>query len=210
MMPKFYDVTLPITQRTVVYPGDPSFRYDTLSSVVRGDPFDLKEMHMGNHMGTHVDFPAHVKPGGATSSNYGLDRFIGPGLVLDIPAHQRAIQIDMLQGRGITKNDIVMFKTTNSGLWQRGKYTEDFVYLDPEAAHYLREQGVSMVGIDYISIDGCHATDLPSHHILLGGGVLILEGLDLSPINVGRYTVFCLPLNIPDMDGLPARVVLQG
>lgn len=209
-MPPIFDVTVPITSSTVVYPGDPSFDYEVLSSVERGDSFDLKKLHMGNHMGTHVDFPAHVKRGGATSSNYNIDRFIKPGVVVDIPATEKVVQVNMLQRRGIKRDDIVLLRTANSSLWQKGSFTDDFVYLHPEAARYLCEEGVSMVGIDYISVDGCHATELPSHHVLLGGGVLILEGVNLSRVPTGRYMVFCFPLNIPDMDGLPARVVLQG
>ena len=65
----YYDLTAPITSNTVVYPGDPRFSIDDVASLAEGARFQLCHMHLGNHTGTHIDFPAHVIPGGKTSSD---------------------------------------------------------------------------------------------------------------------------------------------
>lgn len=66
-----------------------------------------------------------------------------------------------------------------------------------------------VVGIDYISVDRYDAEELPVHHILLSNDVLIVENLELKDIDPGRCKLFVMPLNVPEMDGLPARVVMS-
>ena len=87
--------------------------------------------------------------------------------------------------------------------------TEDYVCLTSEAAVYLVAQGVTLVGIDYLSIEQAHAPGHPVHRTLLGAGVVIIEGLDLSHVPAGDYDLMALPLKIRDADGAPARVLLK-
>lgn len=208
MLSILYDITVPISSSGVVDFGDPSLGDEITSPGECGNALGLKKIRMSNHMGTHVDFPAYAKRGGATSSDYGIDWFIRPGFVLDIPVGEKAIKTYMLKQKDVRRGDVVLLRTANSGLRPKS-ITESFVSLQPDAALYLCEQGVGMVGIDNMSIAGCRSNELPSHHILLGGGILILDGLNLSHVSEGRYKVFCFPLCIPNMDGLPARVILQ-
>ena len=70
------------------------------------------------------------------------------------------------------------------------------------------ERGIRAVGIDYLSIEQFGSSDFPVHHRLLGAGVFVIEGLDLRAVEPGRYTLVCLPLKFPDLDGAPARAVL--
>src|SRR5262249_47453266 len=84
----------------------------------------------------------------------------------------------------------------------------DYAHLDTSAARLLAERRVRMVGIDYLSIG--RGKDGPEvHRILLGAGVVIIEGLDLSRADAGFYDVVCLPLKILGGDGAPARVALR-
>ena len=75
----------------------------------------------------------------------------------------------------------------------------------PEAV----KRGVKLVGIDYLSI-APYQQSRPTHEILLKGGVFILEGIDLTEVGQGRYTLYCLPLNLHGVDGAPARAILVG
>jgi arylformamidase len=99
----------------------------------------------------------------------------------------------------------VFFKTSNSSLNKSGQFHKDFVYLEPDAANELVKHKIRIVGIDYLSVDP-YASDLPAHKILLSNNVLIVENLNLTSIAQGIYRVFIVPLNIPNMDGLPVRV----
>jgi len=105
----------------------------------------------------------------------------------------------------------VLFKTRNSDYWAGGVagFQTDFVGLSEDGADYLVRRGVKLVGIDYLSI-APYKQSRPTHEILLSGGVVIVEGLNLSEVSQGRYTIYCLPLKLENCDGSPARAILIG
>jgi arylformamidase len=85
---------------------------------------------------------------------------------------------------------------------------EDYVYVAPEAADFLIQKEIAMVGIDYGSVDRFDDSSMTTHHKLLGSGIRIVESINLKDIPTGRYTLFCLPLRISGAEGAPARAVL--
>ena len=66
-----------------------------------------------------------------------------------------------------------------------------------------------MVGVDYLSVEAFKTPGAPAHHVLLGAGTIVIEGLNLRDVEPGIYEMFCLPLRIVGSDGAPARVVLR-
>ncbi|MBU0504509.1 cyclase family protein [bacterium] len=207
-----FDVTLPLTTATVAYPGDPVFSSRPAFSLSAGDPFGMCELSLGNHAGTHIDFPAHVIPGAKTSSDFPVKHFMGRAKVLEIARSQPVITSEVIKENDVLveEDDIVLFKTVNSALWTKGEYDPGFVYLDVSAAQLLARRRVRIVGIDYICIDTVKNHDLLVHHLLLSSEVLIIEGLNLAAVQQGVYNFIALPMHIPDADGLPARVLLEG
>lgn len=211
MKSTYFDLTRVISEQTAVYPGDPCFRREQISSInptTRG-MFNLYHMHMGNHMGTHIDYPSHVLTGGKTSSDYSASDLIGDGCIIEVPAGTTKITGEMILANPILPGDIVFFKTDNSKINETAPLAEKYVYLDITAAEKLVEKGVRIVGIDYISIDSPHAEDLPVHHYLLSRNVLIVEGLKLEGMRAGRGEMIIAPLNISNIDGAPARVLMR-
>ena len=105
----------------------------------------------------------------------------------------------------------VIFKTNNSFLWQDNTKTFDknFVSLSLEAAQYLHDQEVVLVGIDYLSIEKFSSVTHDVHKLLLSENIIILEGLDLSNICEGLYELICLPIKLAGSDGSPARAILR-
>lgn len=205
----FLDLSAKITEAITVYPGDPSYRMEKVVCLETGSPFNLCHMHLCNHVGTHIDFPAHVLSDGKTSSDYPIDHLIGSGLIIKVPDSSRSITRDFVAQQTILRSDIVFFKTSNSKISKQTRFTEEYVYVEPDAAEELLRKGVRIVGVDYISVDRYDAEDLPVHKTLLSNEVLIVEGLELENVPIGRCEIFIMPLNIPDMDGLPARVVAK-
>ncbi|MCD6047067.1 MAG: Arylformamidase [Gammaproteobacteria bacterium] len=199
-----YDLTAPITPDAPVFPGDPSFQLEELHSVEHEERYSLCRLHMSNHMGTHIDFPAHVIRGGKTSTHYPLDMLIGPGVIIEWEAgaagkvNQEFVQ---QQKTIIAHNRFVFFKAPSHSVSQ--------TFIDKMAAEELVRQGVKIVGVDSLSIDSIDAEDLPAHHTLLSNDVLIVEGLNLKDVFPGEGEVTIAPLNIPDMDGLPVRVIMK-
>lgn len=209
--PMIYDLSIPVSKHTLSFPGDPVFQSESVSSVAEGKHFDLCRIQMGNHTGTHVDFPKHVIFGGKSSSHYKVSDLVGNGLIIRVPDDARTVDAKFVasQKAAIFEGSFVFFKTANSKLSKVGDPVSDYVHITPEAAQALLRMKVKVVGIDYISVDSIEAEDLPVHKILLEKGVLIVENLDLAGINSGNYEISIAPLKIEDADGLPARVTAR-
>ena len=192
-MVQIIDVSVPVRPGMITYPGDPEVRLERVSSIGDGDVVNLSRLDLGVHSGTHVDAPLHFVDGGASVETLPLDVLVGPCVV-----------VDGLDPAAVpTGAERVLFKTTNSRLWERAEFSEDFVALDAAAARALVERGVRLVGIDYLSIG-----DEEAHRVLLGAGVVAVEGLDLREVEPGEYRLVCAPLRLVGAEGAPARVLL--
>ena len=103
----------------------------------------------------------------------------------------------------------MLLKTRNSDtLWKLDEFSPDYVYLSTEAAEYLASRRPACVGVDYLSVGGHKANGTEVHTALLGAGILLIEGLDLSRAEAGVYELLCLPLSIAGAEAAPARAVL--
>jgi len=204
-----YDVTVPITNKMPVWPGDPPVQLTAEShrSRDKSHTVRLTAIEMSSHTGTHIDAPFHMIDSGKKLHELPLDVLAGKAAVFEI-AGARSLgptELERLDWSGVER---VLFKTENSKHWQDGKFYEDFVYLDPEAAEFLVQRGIRLVGIDYLSIDQFKSESHPSHFVLLTKDIVVLEGLDLNAVRQGEYTLLALPLNLLDADGAPTRVIL--
>lgn len=200
---RIIDISIPMTASMPIWPGDPPL---TLEKNCSGS-ITVTRMSMGLHTGTHLDVPHHFLPGGKKIDDYPLDRFIGKALVCSIPSID-AIQLQDLKGLALAGADRVLFKTINSSLWQQQEFCPEFIGLEEDAARYLVDCGVKLIGIDYLSIQPYSDPQSTVHTILLGNDVVILEGLDLSGIIDGEYMLFCCPLHIPGVEASPVRAML--
>jgi arylformamidase len=208
---KTYDISVPISPGMVVWPGDPAVSMQRVSKIEAGDNANVTHVALSAHTGTHVDAPYHFLQDGDTLEKIPLNLMLGRAYVLHLP------EVDLITAEVLALADIpprtrrVLFKTRNSEIWARGEteFQTDFVALSADGAQYLVDRGVKLVGIDYLSI-APYKESRPVHEILLQAGVLILEGVNLSEVSQGRYTLYCLPLNLQGVDGAPARAVLVG
>jgi arylformamidase len=189
------DISLPIGPETPVWPGDPPVLVEAVARVADGDPADVSRLALGTHTGTHVDPPAHFLPGTTTVDELPLDVLVGPAVVAGFTAGP----ID-----GATLESAALAEGSTRVLLKTGG---DAGALTPDGARWLVEQGVRLVGADTLSIEPA-GHGYPVHRILLGAGVVIVEGLDLAVVAPGPYQLVCLPLRIAGGDGAPARAVL--
>lgn len=204
-----HDISLTITPGLPVWPGDPPVHLSQPSHLERGDVCTITRLDIGAHTGTHLDAPAHFIRGGGTVESLDLATLIGPALVVDARGrgHLSAETLEALAiPAGVRR---LLFRTDNSLRWQRGEtaFAEDFIAIEPSGAAWLVERGVRLVGIDYLSV-GSFDDGVPTHQILLGAGIVAVEGLDLSAIEAGDYQLICLPIKIGGADGAPCRAVL--
>lgn len=204
-----YDVSLRLGSEAADYPGDPPYQRRPVLSLDSGQGCDLSALSLSAHAGTHLDFPSHFIPGGPNQDHFPLERFLLPARVVQAQGGG-ALGPDVLQGRELPPGGAVLFKTANSvsGLASSGVYQRRYTHLSPALAQACLDAGASLVGIDYLSVDGPDPDGHPVHNLLLGAGVLILEGLNLSQPAPGDYTLVCLPLKVGGAEAAPARVVL--
>ena len=210
-MPIYYDVTLPISPKMPVWPGDPPIRIERVASITQGNKVNVSRMEIGTHLLTHVDAPRHLIDQGLTVDRLPLDLLIGPAVVVEPRYEGNLITATDLGELGIRNTERVLIKTRNSDLWMGGPYDfeTDFVSLSKDAAPWLVSKGIKLLGVDYLSVEAFDSQELEVHHTLLENEVVILEGLNLSQVPEGRYQLICLPFKVRDGDGAPARVVLM-
>jgi arylformamidase len=204
-----WDITLPITESIITYPGNPPTRVRPHNRIADGDDANVSELGFGSHTGTHVDAASHFIDGGQTVDALPLDRLMGEADVLRIPDNVQAIGPAELEAAGAARQRRILLRTRNSELLGRDRFQEDFAYLTGAGAEFLAESGTELVGIDYLSIEAFDAEEPVAHRTLLEREIVVLEGVDLRGVEPGRYELICLPLKVAGIDGAPARVVLR-
>ena len=207
-MPRIYDVSIPVTDGGVVYPGNPAIRVSYQQALARGDGANVSALSFGSHTGTHVDAAKHFFDDGESVDRIPLERLIGPAVLVSFPDDVRAVGAADLRRHDLAGQERVLLRTRNSALLARSEFVEDYTYLAPDGAEYLVSLGVRLVGIDYLSIEQFHSGHHRTHRALLGNGVVIVEGLSLDGVPPGEYDFACLPLRLAGIDGAPARAVL--
>lgn len=208
-MPRIYDISLTIAPGTIIYPGNPGIAITAQQAIARGDGANVSAISLGSHTGTHVDAPKHFDDTASGVDEIMIERLIGLASVIEFDDSVRSIGRAELERVRLRDAKRVLFKTRNSGLLHEREFTSDYTFLAPDGAELLVEWGVDLVGIDYLSIEQFKSGHHRTHRILLGRGVVILEGLDLSAVAPGEYELLCLPLRLAALDGAPARAVLR-
>jgi arylformamidase len=163
---------------------------------------------MSAHAGTHVDAPRHFFDGAAGVDLLPLEMLIGRVRVVEIRA-RKGIGPDELSEINLSEDVRVLIKTVNSRLWGSPEFNPEYVGVTEAGAKHLIGQGIKVLGVDYLSVEQFKNPGAPAHHVLLGGGTIVIEGLNLRDVDPGVYEMYCLPLRIVGADGAPARVVLR-
>lgn len=199
---------MPLALGMPSFPGDTVFASRPTCSMDRGDPYNLTELTLGSHAGTHIDPPRHFAPTGTPVDEIELDVLHGPCYLVEVaPSVKQIGPADLTPIPPGTRR--VLFRTANSERWTRSlEFFSDYVSLGLAAAEALLVRGVRLVGIDSLSVESDPTGAFPVHRALLGRGTLILEGLLLAEVSAGPYELECLPLRLTGGDGAPARALL--
>jgi arylformamidase len=206
------DISVTLRQNMPYFPTDPAppkiYRYH---DVEKGDRVTMSMIEIISHTGTHVDTPLHFIPGGSTVTDIPLDATVGPARVIEIKDPE-TIKVAELEPYNIKAGERILFKTRNSPVtYESDKFVEDYVYLSVEAARYLADKKVRLVGLDNITIghfkeeNNLHQT----HVILLENGIYILEDVALDGVEPGQYELIFLPLKLDRGDAGPGRAILR-
>ena len=201
---ELYDLTQPLFAGMPVYPGDPPVSAERVCSH-EADGYQVTQICLGSHSGTHMDAPRHFFAAGATLDQFPVDRFVGPGVLVDCteapetalaaspPPIGAQLLKEKLHPHKLPAGCFVLLRTGGR-------------LLSAEAAQLLLDRGAGLVGTDAPGLD---EEPYVIHKLLLGNDVLLVENLSgLDRITPGRLMCACLPLSLLGADGAPARVVV--
>jgi len=222
---QYFDITLPLNKEIPLppaippKPGDPPPPENKipLPSVYRffdvdkGDKVTMSRIEMSSHDGTHIDSPRHFIPGGPTIDTMAIETTVGPCRVIEIK-DEKSVTVKELEPYKIKAGERIIFKTRNSPVvWSKRQWDGKFVTVSLEAAKYLAEKKIRLVGFDYISLASAEPPENIGwvHEAFLKNGIFILEALNLAGVEPGNYELICLPLRIEAGDAGPSRVILR-
>ena len=180
-----------------VYPGDPTPKKSVISSMEKGDLYNLTAFSMCAHNGTHIDAPFHFIKDGKTVDSVSLDTFIGMAYVAEY--------------NGIVSADdateiLEKVKKQNSEAAKRILIKGD-AEVSAEAAKVFAESNILLLGNESQTV-GPENAPMEVHLILLGAGAVLLEGIRLAEVSEGVYFLNAAPLNLSGADGSPCRAIL--
>lgn len=208
---RILDVTVPISSATPIYKGDPGVEITSFKAIADGSSANVSAVSMGVHTATHVDAPNHFIDGARRVHELDPEKLVGPCRVIVIPEDVIAIEPEHVGD--IAGVERILFKSRNSEFWATPEdgFRTDFTYITPATAKMLVDNGVVLVGIDYLSIEKSGSPGHPVHITLLEKEVVILEGVDLRKVPGGNYEIICAPLKYDggNGDGAPARTFLR-
>ncbi|MDN5848443.1 MAG: cyclase family protein [Nitrococcus sp.] len=203
------DISVPIRDAMVHWPGDPPVRVRRAHAIERGDEANLTELCMSAHTGTHMDAPIHYLPGAASMDALPFTATIGRARVISV-ATPGPVSRQALESADIQTGERLLLKTRNSDrIWSEQAFDPEFTGLSLEAARYLASRQIRLLGIDYLSVGPYQGDGAEVHRALLGAGIWIIEGLNLGAVDPGYYELICLPLRLAGADGAPARALLR-
>lgn len=210
-MKKIHDITVAISAESPIYKGDPGVEINSFKAIANGSSANVSQISLGVHTATHVDAPNHFIDGAKRVHELDPNKLVGPCRVIEVPTDVVAIEPEHVGDlSGVSR---VLFKTQNSSFWATPElgFRTDFSYLTPATAKLLVDNGIVLVGIDYLSIEKSGSPGHPVHITLLEKEVVILEGVDLREISAGDYELICSPLKYDGAtgDGSPARTFLR-
>jgi arylformamidase len=204
------DISNPLNSPMPIWPTSKGFKLSWSKRLDLGDACNNSVIECDAHVGTHLDAPLHFIEEGLSVENFQLDILIGPCLVVYLPKVTEIHAHDLSIINISPETTRLLIRTDNSDLWNSGnnEFNENFVALTPDAAQWIVDQGIQLLGVDYLSAGSMQDGTL-THKILLGSDVIILEGVNLSQVMPDQYELICLPLKISGAEGSPARAILR-
>lgn len=202
------DISTGIREGMVQWPGDRKLSITKDLSLEKGEEANVSSIETCVHLGTHIDAPLHFITNGDDVTKYPLEKLTGTARVIYLPGIKE-ISVAHLIELEIGEGDKILFKTDNSKTnWVMESFNENFVALTADAAQYLSDCKIDLIGIDYLSI-AMPNDNTEVHQKLLKNKICILEGLLLQEIEEGLYDFVCLPISIEQCDGSFARVIIR-
>jgi arylformamidase len=191
-----------------IFPGLPQPSFTPIARVEE-DGYAMTDYHLLNHIGTHVDAPAHQILGGDTLDEIGLERLVTDAVTIDVsdldPGPLTAGELEPHLDK-LRTGDIVFLFSNNGRNWGTDAYWTGWSYPDRDASRALIEKDISAIGFDGPSADPVDSTTFELHRIWLGAGRLIIENVTNLDQLPERTQVVVAPLKVREANGAPVRI----
>ncbi len=212
-MNNWIDATQTLQDGMAYWPGQDAPQFKLSASLENGDMANLTQLNLSAHTGTHMDAPLHFVAGKKDISEMPLEAMTGNAKLFEIITGKNITKENIISAEkrvgNIKKGDKILFKTHfSSKNWIMEPFDENYPALAKDAAEYLVEKEILVVGIDYLSIAPFNNL-VEIHQILLEKEIWVIEGLNLSEVEEGKYEIIATPLKISGSDGSPARILLK-
>ncbi len=204
--PRLLDVSQPVDARTACWPGDTPFSSERVMDLARGDAVTVSRVTMSPHDGTHADAPSHFLRGAPGIGEVAVEKYVGPCRVVERIGNGPLTGAEARRWR-VRRGERILVRTRRRV--DPTVFPARFAHLTGESARVLAAAGAVLFGIDTPSVDHRDSKTMDAHHALLGGGVAILENLDLSKAKPGRYRLIAPPLRYRGLDAAPVRALLE-
>ncbi len=206
---QLFDITLPLSEHTLVYPGDSPPLIRRVSDLEQGDSLTASTFSLGCHVGTHVDAPAHFLAYGTLLEDLALECFDGPALVIRQQGKQSIEKTDV-EALSIPTQHHILLKTDNGFLLHQKTFSKEYCTLSAEAAEYLCERRPLSIGWDYYSLDALTSPEtFPAHTVVAQANIPVFVCLNLLDIEEGPYWFSGFPLRLEGVEGAPVRAILS-
>ncbi len=192
-----YDISQPLFE-CAVFPGDPKPEKRAVRRIKDGDDYNLTDISLCVHNGTHVDAPYHFLEDGVGIDKVPLEKFIGPAYVT---YHEGDLSEE--DAKRILKQAEEAYPGAQKKILIKGPATVTL-----EAAEVFAEEKIDLIGNESQTV-GPEDAPMAVHLVLLGAEVVLLEGIRLDNVPEGVYLLNCAPLNLTDADGSPCRAILM-
>lgn len=201
------DITQSLRNGMPVWPGDTEFSFHLSWTMEESGSVNVGTIKMSNHTGTHIDAPFHYDQDGKKVHELDLQLYIGKARVIELSGVENIGQkeLEAFDLEGVTRLLI------NTKSWEdMNQFPHGYTSFRPDAAPYLAEKGVRLIGLDSPSVDELNSKDLPAHLSFLRNGIHILENAVLDEVVPNDYLLTALPLKLHNGDGSPVRAVLEN
>ena len=199
------DVSIPMRPGMTVWPGDAPFEMTATSRIADGQGCNVSKVAFSTHTGTHCDAPWHFEDDGKKLHEVDPAVYFGNATLFDLPHVDIISASDLGVGR---LPERILLKTKNAKHPANGPFLKEYVAVGADAAQRMVDEGVRMVGVDYLSVAPFKQPGQDTHHILLANDIFVVEGLLLNDYAAGVYPFVVLPMALHDADGAPCRAFI--
>ncbi len=170
-----------------------------------GTSFQIDKIEMVGNSGTYLDSPFHRYAKGKDISELSLESVAELDAIVINATETTSIGKDLFMGLDL-KDKAVLVHTTWSKHWNTDKYFKNHPHLTHDAANFLKESQVKLVGIDSLNIDDISTGARPVHSILLGANILIVEHLcHLNKLPTTPFKFSAVPVKVKNVGTFPVR-----